>query len=769
MKKSTLIGICLIILLASSALAITKSYETSAVARIVGDSPNDLKQQLLAQEDIDLKHATYLSRETVTTYADNKNILKKMFGISNTFFLGTHEGKTNLFSYDLNKFKKNELVVWEGAGSIKNNEIKSSYYATDFNPEDFGSGDFVQALQDNKPFIILDSNYAGITIPKTTNLITPYGKDATFIAPSYRYSDAFVKAFICNLRASGRSVGETFRQARNNYHWGTTMTSENIGLTLFGYHLYGNPLPELTVPTYKESDIDNYCDNYLVEYEKANDLFFSIMSQINESPGASPYIGKFTYRITDYSVEDKDNFSIISINSPQQEYQVDDLVLPREILASPYPLKTIMQNVSVVALEDPVDITVENLPSWNGENFTERECYQDTQPASVNFGHSYTEDSEAVLIEINPVEVVNCTTGEFILYRTIKYNIDYIPFSPILIEQITHESNVGPGETTEIEITLKNVKSHAVNGKLIIKDEDGNDLKHILTSVHTAATKKYQIEFEVPQEQGLRQFIVEYYENNDKKTQSKFFMAVSQIIPIIDIPLIIQPDEELPVNIRLVNNGPQQDIDYTLKIKEGEEVKASYSDTIDLDEGENNIHYIFDTKEISYGFYTLEATFSYHNPFNNATETLKQEKIFLIISLTPTPPYLDAPDDVTIKEGERITIIPAVYDINGDPVTLEFKSPARSDGIFQTKEGDQGKYDIEIIASDGTYNISDTFTVTVENMPLVVDTSSLTSDSVSFLTNGGRQATFLKILKKARVTSASLTVSGSSGYELQDE
>ena len=136
-------------------------------------------------------------------------------------------------------------------------------------------------------------------------------------------------------------------------------------------------------------------------------------------------------------------FSVININSPLEEYQSGELVLPRVVLASPYPLKTVFENISIVSLEDPVELTIENLPSWNGNNFIERECYQDAQPASVNFAHSFTEDREAVLIEINPVEVVNCTTGKLRLYRTIKYNIDYIPYSPILIEQITHESNVG--------------------------------------------------------------------------------------------------------------------------------------------------------------------------------------------------------------------------------------------------------------------------------------------------------------------------------------
>ncbi|MCK4589452.1 MAG: hypothetical protein KAT77_03350 [Nanoarchaeota archaeon] len=791
MKSRLLVGLCLIFLLVSSAQAITKSYETSSVSRIVGDSPQDLTKQLQGK-DINLRHTT-LFRGNMGVYTV-ANVLQAMFGPplletyeaphSSTSYYNSvwftqpsfnfyDKGKLNSFDFD--QFEENELLIIGGQGKIDNEQIVSKYISLyDIDPNDLS-----QPFENNKPLLIHDSNFAGITIPNINNLEEPFNpmislfKDSTVIAPTFHYSPEFVRAFVCNIKESGRSVGETFRRARNNYHWGTTNEDETIGLTLMSYQLLGNPLPKLNyIKPYSFYGVPQgeYCQNYLADYERTNDLFFNIMSQINASPGASPYVGKFTYRINDYDTKEQNNFTTLTTpGSANQEYLQGELVLPKIILASPYPLQTIFRNITLISIKDPVEIIIENLPSWDGENFIKRICEKDSQPASVNFAHSFTEDREAVLIEINPVEVVNCTTGELKLYQTIEYDIDYIPYSPILIEQITHESNVGPGETTEIEVTLKNVKSHAVNGKLIIKDEDDNDLKHQLTSVHTGATKKYKIQFEVPQEQGLREFKVEYYENENKKTQSKFLMAVSQIIPIIDIPLLIQPNENLPVDIILINNGPAQDIDYTLEIKEKDHVEASHSDTLNAGQGENTIQYIFDTQGISYGFYTLEATFSYNNPFNNATETLTKEKIFLIISTTPTPPTLHAPDDVTIKEGERVTIQPTVRDINGDPVTLEFKSPARSDGIFQTKEGDQGTYDIEITASDGEFEVSDSFTVTVEDMPLTLDETDLSSDSVSFLSNGGRQAVFLRILKKADVKSATMTVSGSSGYQPQNE
>jgi len=89
---------------------------------------------------------------------------------------------------------------------------------------------------------------------------------------------------LCNLRDGGRTVGETYKQARNNYHWNTKSKTELIGLTLFSYHLYGNPLIELTTPDYNLEDIRRYCDHYMEDFSSYSIMMLDSGYSIMDNP-----------------------------------------------------------------------------------------------------------------------------------------------------------------------------------------------------------------------------------------------------------------------------------------------------------------------------------------------------------------------------------------------------------------------------------------------------------------------------------------------------
>jgi len=53
------------------------------------------------------------------------------------------------------------------------------------------------------------------------------------------------------------------------------------------------------------------------------------------------------------------------------------------------------------------------------------------------------------------------------------------------------------------------------------------------------------------------------------------------------------------------------------------------------------------------------------------------------------------------KEGELIDISPKVIDPDGDYVTIKYSAPFNENGLWQTKDGDEGKYLVTVTASDG--------------------------------------------------------------------
>ncbi|MDP2749468.1 MAG: putative Ig domain-containing protein [Nanoarchaeota archaeon] len=77
-------------------------------------------------------------------------------------------------------------------------------------------------------------------------------------------------------------------------------------------------------------------------------------------------------------------------------------------------------------------------------------------------------------------------------------------------------------------------------------------------------------------------------------------------------------------------------------------------------------------------------------------------------------PVLDTFSDVNVQEGDKVTIVPKAYDSDGDKVTVSFSAPFNDQGVWQTKEGDQGAYRINVTAADGNKAVTQTFSLVVK-------------------------------------------------------
>lgn len=100
---------------------------------------------------------------------------------------------------------------------------------------------------------------------------------------------------------------------------------------------------------------------------------------------------------------------------------------------------------------------------------------------------------------------------------------------------------------------------------------------------------------------------------------------------------------------------------------------------------------------------------------------LETEISFLLsISDVNELPVLSGYDDeITVNEGETVTIEPEVSDLDGDEITITISDPVGSDGVWATSYTDNGEYSITITAYDGKDTVSDTIDLIVEdvNMP----------------------------------------------------
>lgn len=69
--------------------------------------------------------------------------------------------------------------------------------------------------------------------------------------------------------------------------------------------------------------------------------------------------------------------------------------------------------------------------------------------------------------------------------------------------------------------------------------------------------------------------------------------------------------------------------------------------------------------------------------------------------------YKDITLRKTVTEGDKIELKPEAVDYDGDKLTYTFTKPLDGNGLWQTKEGDEGFYPVEITASDGKSKTSE--------------------------------------------------------------
>jgi len=96
---------------------------------------------------------------------------------------------------------------------------------------------------------------------------------------------------------------------------------------------------------------------------------------------------------------------------------------------------------------------------------------------------------------------------------------------------------------------------------------------------------------------------------------------------------------------------------------------------------------------------------------------LQAEKTFLlVVEDVNVLPELQGLDDVTVNEGEVITLAPTVVDLDGDDVTVTISEPVGDDGVWETGYTDHGEYVVTFTAYDGKDTVTQNVKVIVQDV-----------------------------------------------------
>lgn len=678
---SLIIALILIVATLNTVLAISQVQETAATSRIVGDSLDDLKRQLKDDSPIRLEQAIYISPTITFDDISERIILPSIFKIN--FGVMPLFGRFNWFKDNLSEDRDKIIIFDEPKGGNPTEEIGP------FTLSEIKQLSYELSKDDN--LVILSSNRSGIYFPDQDSALGEISPGSSTIATTLTPSPLFVSVFLCNLGRQ-ETLGKTFTSTRNNYYLntpGTIFYNELLGVNMKSYLLYGLPTKELTVP---RSSTERFCRDYQEHfYPQANEVY-----AIAESEGTT-ISRDFIFEINDYSIEEKGNYSVFVSDEIGNSFDMYELVLLRKTLKEKFPLNTIITTLSATGFSNPVDLTIDDLPMWGLEGYIDRDCIDTTSEASVDFSHIYTEEALEIYPTINPIEVINCSTGEVRLYQTINYKIEYVTNSPVLITEINSSKNTVPLEELTINVALENLRASPVEGYLSIKNQEGEIMEAIPI---TASSGEYELSFNAPETEDKYTYRVDFYYENESTTFKEFDFEVS----VLDLNLrIVEVGEDSELLLEITNNL-EDDVDVNISyfLSDTDGIVEDNEDSDSVGSGLNEFEIFFsdlDRTEITYDVFIRVA---YEEGYKTTTTTIIVEHAPTIVQ-----------PNIIISENETFTITPEVYDVDEDEVDVSIDSLFDNEALIDFDSS--GIYDVTITADDGIKQTIKTISLTIEN------------------------------------------------------
>ncbi len=701
-------------------------YEATSVSRIVGNTPQEMLEQF--------------SQST----SDNKYWLDKA-GYSGGFVLdASQQSKQVLYSTFPQQFKEGVDQDWVSGSGKKLLIFDSSEDSDTYDKNNLIMLSKFDSWKDylkKKSLIVMNTQSAGIALKGLNSFANKAAPLAPFIAPTYTESVPFLKSFVCNLAKNERTLGEIFRETRNNYHWNIKDSSELIGITLLSYGLFGDPYLRIKAPSSGAGDWNTFCPTLTENFPTQSlEPDYQITEQNNI------FTKTVAFTIPDYTISQSGNYETITTPETESQASIDELVLPIRVLANEFPSNTIITGVETVEFSDPVDITT-NIPTWNGETYVQRECHEQTTSAVIEFTHAVTDQSETVFARVSPAEIADCEQGKIKLYKKAVFKIHYHPYSPVRITSVQTDNAILPGTTQTVTANIENTQNAPVTGLLVLEDSAGNT---IATNTISTTQSAHNLELAVPEQEGTYTYSVVFVQDNTPKTSYEFTVDAHILDAELLVPDLISNTADVTVS---VTNNWQTTIQtsITAELSHDGQVQNTETKTATLQPGSNQISFTFTNLKKEDQAYDLLVTI----PYEGKTITLGDT---LITNHAPT--ILN--ENVLAHEGDAINITQSVSDYDGDAVISNIiTEPFPLDGSHTLSYEESGEYEVVIQTTDGIATVEKTIKLVVkntdrapvltvpeliegkENQEIITDATALDPDNENAVTNDDNQLTII--------------------------
>jgi hypothetical protein len=245
------------------------------------------------------------------------------------------------------------------------------------------------------------------------------------------------------------------------------------------------------------------------------------------------FLETWVFNVSVYNVTEAYNFSFIVIPKLFSEDGYGELALPVYRVNTVYPLQTVITNVTILSAEDPVDLSLPNLPMRGRDTLVSRlgydgKCISNAYKFGLTYKYAYAPDRLIFGMTLNPVEVVDCEKGLFRLYKKITFGVYYYVHSPVLLDVAYYPKHVKPREKINLPVKVINVINETVPGTIFLDLKGVGRVFEQNISVDSAKEATYNISFEMPRKEGEYQYDLGYYLYNETRVNQSFWPYISE-------------------------------------------------------------------------------------------------------------------------------------------------------------------------------------------------------------------------------------------------
>jgi len=277
-------------------------------------------------------------------------------------------------------------------------------------------------------------------------------------------------------------------------------------------------------------------------------------------------------------------------------------------------------------------------------------------------------------------------------------------------------------EVEEVEVELPELTEETTEMKETTTEED-----MYTKTVKENELVKLSVKIKDPDEDPVTFSFSKPLDENGE-WQTNYGDAGEYVVTLIATDGVLKTEKKIKLIVERVNVPPVIMALNDLSVNEGEIVKfepkvtdpnndpVSVDISAPLNEGE------FTTDHTSAGEYKIKVV-------ADDGELESEASFMLTINDVNEKPIISEVEDITVKEGETITINPEVSDLDEDEIILTISDPVGDDGTWETDFTDNGEYVVTVTAYDGKDKVTKQINVVVEdvNMPPEIVEITLTN------------------------------------------